>query len=1181
MIKNCLLLISLLLSIVLTAQDKSNRGKEFWLGYGYNYHFTNEMPVNSQTLVIYISAEEAAQVTVSVNNTPWSQTVNIPANSVDFSIEIPKSGAGDARIFNEGVSDRGVHIVSDVPVVVYAHQYRSQLSGATMLMPVESYGYTYYSINYSQNASNVRDWYSWFFVVASEDGTRLEITPSDTTMGGWLPGHTYTVNLNKGEIYNVFGKAVFDGTAQGASKDMTGSKIVSIAGADGKCHPVGVFSGSSGIRLCQGDGGEFMHQQVFPANAWGTRYLTYHTLNNFNTNVTAPNLSIYRVAVQDPATVVKKNGVVMTGLINNFYYEYTSTSGEYIEADKPVLVAQYMTNINQCSGSNPLGYGDPEMFYLSPIEQGMKKVLFYNSRNYGIDYNYVNILLPAAGISSLRVDGNPLPAANIIAHPYNPAYSVAVARLTGPGAQHSITSDSTFTATVYGLGIFESYGYNVGCLINNLNAVSEVQNVLNNSGVADTFTCVKTPARITAKIAYQATHIRWHLSEVAGMHPDADSIIVNPIPSGSGFINGRRYYYYTLQEDFVFDHPGTYYIPVTYTSPDIDNCSHTETVRLKVVVKQGPEADFSTGTALCLQDDVNFTGSITANGFTVDRYNWLFDDNTTQTTRDAVKRFATAGPHNIQYTVIATNGCIGDTTKQITVLDAPVADFSDPVAICSRDSVRLEDRSAVSAGTIAEWHWDFGDGNRQVKTTATPFHHRYTAAGNYEISLVVKSTNGCLSDTVRKNVTVSQSPVADFNASNVSCLANPVTFTDASDAVTGVLTRWYWDFGDSHTEERTDATAFDHRYDAAGLYQVKLVVAGNNGCNSDTVRKTLQIADKPSVSFDITGKACADSIFRFTSSVVTGSGVTQWYWNFGDGNEESNTVTYVANHSYPASASGVTVKHAVVIGGCSSDTVSRVIPRIHVNPAMTFTVKQDTLCSNYPVLFESPSTSGIRVWQWNFGDGTGAQVPPFRRSFAAAANYNVQLVVRSDEGCGSMPYTVPVRIAPAPAVDAGPDIFLQAGQSKPLLATSDNTTGYNYVWSPVTALNNPTILQPLVSSDITRLYYLVATDPVNNCSAKDSVYARVISDIYVPTGFTPNGDGLNDRWDIPALQAYPDAYVAVYNRNGEKIYESKGFFQAWDGRYKGQLQPTGVYVYVIRPDKQSGKLLKGTFTLIR
>jgi hypothetical protein len=87
--------------------------------------------------------------------------------------------------------------VSDVPVAVYAHVYVNQGSGATMLMPVETYGYSYSSVNYRQNTSgsslpnispttqNGPDWYSWFYVVASEDNTRLEIIPSDTTkMGG-------------------------------------------------------------------------------------------------------------------------------------------------------------------------------------------------------------------------------------------------------------------------------------------------------------------------------------------------------------------------------------------------------------------------------------------------------------------------------------------------------------------------------------------------------------------------------------------------------------------------------------------------------------------------------------------------------------------------------------------------------------------------------------------------------------------------------------------------------------------------------------------------------------------------------------------------------------------------------------------------------------------------------------
>jgi hypothetical protein len=97
-----------------------------------------------------------------------------------------------------------------------------------MLMPVETFGYTYYSLNYTQ-VSNYVDSYSWFYVVASENNTRLEISPSDTTQGGWLPHQAYTINLNKGEIYNVFGKR----TGSLTSKDMSGSKVVSVAGADG------------------------------------------------------------------------------------------------------------------------------------------------------------------------------------------------------------------------------------------------------------------------------------------------------------------------------------------------------------------------------------------------------------------------------------------------------------------------------------------------------------------------------------------------------------------------------------------------------------------------------------------------------------------------------------------------------------------------------------------------------------------------------------------------------------------------------------------------------------------------------------------------------------------------------------------------------------------------------------
>ena len=171
----------LFLGYTANAQNLSNRGTEFWVGYGHNALYGNvNGGFNTQEMVLYLGANQAATVTVSVNGTAYSQTYNIPANSVIETATIPKTGANDARLTAEGLSTKGIHIVSDVPIVAYAHQYGLNSSGATMLMPVETYGYTYYSLNYTQ-VSNVDPSYSWFYVVASENNTRVQITPSVAT----------------------------------------------------------------------------------------------------------------------------------------------------------------------------------------------------------------------------------------------------------------------------------------------------------------------------------------------------------------------------------------------------------------------------------------------------------------------------------------------------------------------------------------------------------------------------------------------------------------------------------------------------------------------------------------------------------------------------------------------------------------------------------------------------------------------------------------------------------------------------------------------------------------------------------------------------------------------------------------------------------------------------------------
>ncbi|MEQ1554322.1 MAG: PKD domain-containing protein [Ferruginibacter sp.] len=1172
-----------------SAQDKSNRGKEFWLAYGFDYTFFNEAPINSQELAIYISTELPAIVTISITNSSYSQTLNIPANTVDATILIPKSGANDARTLTDGLQNRGIHIVSNVPVAAYAHVYANQVSGATMLMPIETYGYLYHSINYYQTTSqsNPGDWYSWFYVIASEDNTRLDITPSDSTKNGWLPNQTYTLNLNKGESYHVFGKAVFGVDASRASKDMTGSKIVSVVGGDGNCHPVATFSGSGGIRLCRGDGGEFMQQQVFPAQAWGTRYLTYHTINNSNTDILETNRNIYRICVADPTTVVKKNGLVMTGLIRNFFYEYMdSTGGQYIESDKPILVSQYMVNKNQCwnfptTSPSPPSYGDPEMFYLSPIEQGQKSVLFYTSRKSTIDYVYANIHLPTAAVGSLRVDGNVLPASQVIPHPNFPSYSVALVRFVGAANQHTVVADSAFTGTTYGLGNYESYGYNFGTNINNLNNYSALQNSLSSLGTYDTSTCPNTPVRLFIKLAYPATSIHWKLSQVTGISPNVDSIIATPILVNTENINGRTYYIYSLQQDFIFANTGIYNIPISYTTPAIANCNQTEIATLRVVVKAGPKADFTTNNTLCLQDTVRFTGTPIPNGFNLINHTYFFDDATTSNGINAVKRFAIGGNHSVKYRIVADNGCVADTTKIISLLGSPIPKFGANSNVCSSDSVYITDTSSVATGTITNWYWSFGDGQTANKTNGNPFYHKYTGAGPFNLKLVVTGSNGCKSDTLTKVINLIPTPLAKFGFDKNVCLGNAIVFSDSSYLTSSAIATWNWNFGNSISAIKTNSTPFSYTYPAAGAFTVSLVAVGTNGCKSDTFKLPVAVTTKPSANFTFLGKPCKDSIFTFTSSTLFNASIpTVWYWNYGDAISSTITSTNIVTHAYNL-ASSITVKHLVTFGGCVSDTSFLTIPIINPNPTVNFNITSTIFCENIPINFIGNASADATIWQWNFGNGLGNNTPPFDRIYNNPYNGNVKLKVLTAEGCGSVEVVKPLTIAAAPNVNAGPDLYLKIGTTKTINASISNASNYNFLWTPATNLSNSNLLTPITNTIVPIEYKIKATDKINGCVGYDSMQVKSYSTIYVPNVFTPNGDGKNDKWIIPALEAYPNCTVVVYNRYGQKIFESIGYKTPWDGRFKNIQQPLGAYVYTINPGDGVLKMIEGTVLIIK
>ncbi|RYD54328.1 MAG: PKD domain-containing protein, partial [Sphingobacteriales bacterium] len=698
--------------------DSSNRGTRFWVPYGHHYNFST----NSQDMWLYLSAEDSANVTVRINGSTWKRTYAIPANTVRVSDLIPKSGLVDARVLDEGLFNNGIYIESDVPIVAYAHIYAGQNSGATMLLPVGSYGYEYTSLNSSQYyPAGGAGSYSWVCVMTDRDSTLVEITPSVETKAGRPAGVPFTVMLMKGQIYNVMGTQT---SATGT--DMSGTKIRSISSAGGNCYPVAVFCGSSRTTICHTTNGDNMIQQMFPNSAWGRRYLTFATANS--TSNTQYNSNKYRVMVKDPTTVVTKNGVILdpsTLITPGNYYEFSTTLGNgpngaiYVEASKPVLMAQYMVSSGgtQCAGVTTSGLGDPEMIYISPLEQGIKKVVTYNTDWESITNNYVNIIISTTGLSSLQIDGNST-FTDVFAHPFLAGYSCVRQNFGAAASQHIIQSDSTFTLITYGLGSNESYGYNGGTYVKNLTATPNIVNTLG-TGTLTKSTCANAPFRFNILLSSKPTKLEWLLSFVPSLTPNTDVVQNNPVPTDSTFTNGQWLYNYTIPADYVFNQPGTYNIPIQITDPTtLEGCNQSARISLIITVIPAPVVDF-TAAAVCQGNATSFAGTgTTSNAVPINTWNWTFGDNTTGTGQNTTHTYAAAGTFDVNFSVVATDGCIANITKPVLVNPNPVvAVVQDSLVVCGASPATFTVQNPV-AGVTYNWY-DVATGGTPVATGST------------------------------------------------------------------------------------------------------------------------------------------------------------------------------------------------------------------------------------------------------------------------------------------------------------------------------------------------------------------------------------------------------------------------------------------------------------------------------
>lgn len=166
-------------------------------------------------------------------------------------------------------------------------------------------------------------------------------------------------------------------------------------------------------------------------------------------------------------------------------------------------------------------------------------------------------------------------------------------------------------------------------------------------------------------------------------------------------------------------------------------------------------------------------------------------------------------------------------------------------------------------------------------------------------------------------------------------------------------------------------------------------------------------------------------------------------------------------------------------------------------------------------------------------------------------------------------------------LDAGPDFNIFSGEEVMLLGSTDAT---DYYWEPAINISNTNSLTPVVFPEETTVYTLFASDSL--CSLTSSCTVFVEQKLVIPNTFSPNADGINDTWEILGIEKFPDAYVQIFTRWGQLVYQTTGYSKDkfWNGKVNnnGRMLTESVYYYVL--DLRSNEYnepLKGTITIIK
>lgn len=895
--------------------NKSTEGNDFWIGFIESHNFGAE-----HYLEITVTARDSTKFTISIgsNEEPFNGTYTVSQNQPK-KIRIPRELVEASG--SEEIENKGIHLVSEKPVNVYAGNWEQNSADMALIFPTESLGTEYFAMCYginidpTDNGENISDGKSEFLIVATQDSTRVVIFPTKQTDQLSDAGDSIIVTLNKGHTYQVqsLGGNLFD------QSDLTGSYITAN-------KPVAFFSGAitTSIPAQLGVSGlDHLYEQILPIQSWGLEYYVVPLKTREKDR--------YRIMAAKNNTVVKVTGkqdiVLNRGEFEEIILSHKEPSR--ISADKPILVTQFSQS-QSVDEDFTGGFGDPFMLVLSSIDKWTTDVSFDVYRTNNTVVNFVNIIAHAEDIDNIRYDGGSI-SDQFTAFPVGDY--VYVQKATNPGTHRIENLNRTrgVLAYVYGFGGLESYGYNVGF---NNGFELDLSKEMHMEGdtiflcFGDSVTLDAGPTFVNYKWSTGASTQKITVSETGSYSVQTatidgctleDSIYVSvnqPIVDlGMDYeevcspylieVNGNddfeQYIWQDENDDtistnrlFYAEETGEYRITVI----DKYKCVARDSVKLEIT--PAPDVQILGNEFVCGEKNTKLETEISGVPENIsnseNNYKWMSNDSSVVFSESSINstnvNVVNWSNIEIYFQFQTVNNCVVTDTFQIGFHPPPSSDFNiEDDILCEGYSKKIVFPGYGSASDSATFFWDL-DGTQFVDTLDWQTYSISVGAKQDKLPVIklVIDDNGCLSETTVK--TLEANPNLSMEADNYwGCDTLEVNFS--GNILTSDEVEYYWTFDDNEIVEQQNVVRI---YRDTGFYKVNLTIINSlTKCvNSFTMDSMISVYQKPISNFDVDLPEALDNnatITYFNNS----ENAYESMWDFGDG---ENSTEFEPIHTY-------------------------------------------------------------------------------------------------------------------------------------------------------------------------------------------------------------------------------------------------------------------------------------------